>query len=98
MENEVMETETTSDVEVIDLYPESEDGESDEGGIGTVAAMAIGAGITVAGIAAVKYGKRAISWLKGKISKEDDDLFEDSEEIDEDDEPEEKIPEKKTTK
>lgn len=45
--------------------------EEEQSGIGTGIAMLIGAGLTVAGIAAVKYGRKAIGKIKSmrKASK-----------------------------
>lgn len=45
--------------------------EEEQNGIGTGMAMLIGAGLTVAGIAAVKYGRKAIGKIKSmrKASK-----------------------------
>jgi len=58
--NELMENE-----EVMELIPATEV-EEKESGIGTLTAMAIGAGLTAAGIAVVKLGKKGISWVKAK--------------------------------
>ena len=58
--NELMENE-----EALDMA-ESTEVEEKESGIGTLAAMAIGAGVTAAGIAVVKLGKKGIKWLKAK--------------------------------
>jgi len=60
IKNELMENE-----EVL-VMTESTEVEEKESGIGTLAAMAIGAGVTAAGIAVVKLGKKGIKWLKAK--------------------------------
>lgn len=62
--------------------------EEEQSGIGTGMAMLIGAGLTVAGIAAVKYGRKAIGKIKSmrKASKiEDNDEVIDAEIIESED-------------
>lgn len=70
MENEVMEYEEAMEPETYDVETES-----DNSGLGTGAAMLIGAGLTLAVGAAVKLGKKVYAKIKAKKEqdKEEDD-------------------------
>ena len=67
MENEVMENEEVMEPEV-DITEE----ESGNSAIGFGLAVAIGAGLTLAATAAVKFGKKAYAKIKAKKEQPDD--------------------------
>ena len=67
MENEVMENEEVMEPEV-DITEE----ESGNSAIGFGLAVAIGAGLTLAATAAVKFGKKAYAKIKAKKEAPDD--------------------------
>ena len=62
MENEIMNYENEVMENEVDIY----EMEPEQSGIGTGLAMIIGAGITVASIAAVRLGKKIIAKYKAK--------------------------------
>ena len=82
MDNEMMNYDDVMEPEV-----ETTEVETEETGMRPGVVMLIGAGLTAAGIAAVKLGKKAWTKLKAKNSKEteEDDFVEvtDDEDIDE---------------
>lgn len=75
--NEIMENEAMVDIDNVN-FEEFEPETEEESGLSTLAAMAIGAGITAAGVAVVGLVKKGIKKLKAK--KEADKAKEETEE------------------
>lgn len=61
-----MENEEMMNYEDMDSEVETAEVESEDSGIGTGAAMLIGAGLTIAVAAAVKFGKKVYAKIKAK--------------------------------
>lgn len=69
MENEVMNYDEVMETEI-----ENDEVETEKSGMGAGVAMLIGAGLTAATVAAVKFGKKAIAKIKAR--KEDRETVE----------------------
>lgn len=68
--------EMTTDLTTVDLDNVGVESENEDSGLSTLAAMGIGAGITLLTVGAVKLVKKGISWVKAKkenSSKETDE-------------------------
>lgn len=93
-----METLDVENYEVTELEPEDELDESY--GLSTGVAMLIGGAIVAGGMVAWKYGRKGISWIRGKIADEKarKNGFVDGDFVDLDDEEESEPTEEKETK
>lgn len=93
------ELENNDNYEITELEPDDELDE--EYGLSTGAAMLIGGAIVAGGIAAWKYGRKAVGWVRGKIADRKaakDDGFIDGEYTEVEDEKPEQPEEKETEK